>query len=107
MGDVPAGQELEAVGDVAAPDDQLVDVKGRTHTRAKLHEGRYWDEKFKLKKQEGAVAEWSEVMYLIGKNESKPKIQGLIPGPVQPSKYFRKGPHKNLVTSSQKLSDLL
>ena len=45
MGDVPAGQELEAVGDVAAPDDQLVDVKGRTHTRAKLHEGRYWDEK--------------------------------------------------------------
>ena len=50
MGYVPAGQELEAVGDVAAPDDQLVDVKGRAHTGAKLHEGRYWDEKIQIKK---------------------------------------------------------
>ena len=75
MGDVPAGQELEAVGDVAAPDDQLVDVKGRTHTRAKLHEGRYWDEKKSLfsRNHEGAVAEWSEAMYLIGKKRIKAK----------------------------------
>jgi hypothetical protein len=39
MGDVAVGQELEAVGDLVAPNDQLVDVKGWADIRIEFDEG--------------------------------------------------------------------
>ena len=46
VGHVPAGQELEAVGDVAAPDDQLVDVEGKADAGVKL--GKYGFKEVKM-----------------------------------------------------------